>query len=447
LSFALIFTAFAGAALGAIPVGSEFQVNTYTTNSQSNPSVAAGSGGGFVVVWESYASAGSDTSYGSIQGQRYDASGNPLSSEFQVNTYTTDRQVTASVAADAAGDFVVVWQSVGGAGSDTDGWSIQGQRYDATGNLVGSQFQVNTYTALHQMSPSVAVDEDGDFVVVWYSWGSIYGQRYDGSGNPVGSEFQVNTYTTDSQNYPSVAADAAGNFVVVWEGQGGAGSDTDYSIQGRRYDASGNALGPQFQVNTYTTSMQWVPSVAVNADGNFVVVWSSYGSAGSDTDGFSAQGQRYDAGGNAVGTQFQINTYTTSDQGAYSVAFGASGDFVVLLGSDGSTGTDHSNDSIQSRRYDASGNPLSSEFQVNTYTTGRQLRASVAADAAGDFEVVWQSAGSAGSDTDGWSIQGQRYTVPAARVPSLRLPGVAGLAVLLLGIAAAGLRGRLGFRN
>ena len=32
--------AVAGAALGATPIGSEFQVNTYTTSSQSNASVA-----------------------------------------------------------------------------------------------------------------------------------------------------------------------------------------------------------------------------------------------------------------------------------------------------------------------------------------------------------------------------------------------------------------------
>jgi uncharacterized membrane protein len=31
--------------------------------------------------------------------------------EFQVNTYTTDHQTSPAVAADAAGNFVVVWES------------------------------------------------------------------------------------------------------------------------------------------------------------------------------------------------------------------------------------------------------------------------------------------------------------------------------------------------
>ena len=72
--------------------------------------------------------------------------------------------------------------------------------------------------------------------------------------------------------------------------------------------------GPQFQVNTYTTSYQEGSSVAADADGDFVVVWRSLGSSGSDTSFFSIQGQRYNSAGSAVGSQFQVNTYTTNDQ-------------------------------------------------------------------------------------------------------------------------------------
>ena len=64
-------------------------------------------------------------------------------------------------------------------------------------------------------------------------------------------------------------------------------------------------------------------------------------------------------------------------------------------------------------------------------------------DGNGDFVVVWGSSTSSGSDTDAWSIQGRRYTIPAAQVPSLGPPGVTGLALLLFGIAAAALRSRL----
>ena len=362
----------AGAALGANPIGLEFQVNSYTTGHQNHVSVSVDADGDFVVVWASFGNAGSDP-FEPVQGQRYDASGNAVGSEFQVNTYTTLGQVRPSVSVDAGGGFVVVWHSAGSAGSDTSN-SIQGQRYDASGNAVGSEFQVNSYTTSVQADPVVDVDADGDFVVIWQSYGSsgsdtaaysVQGQRYDAGGSAIGSQFQVNSYTTGSQQQVSVSVDVDGDFVVVWESFGSAGSDTSPpSVQGQRYDAS----VPEFQVNSYTTSAQDYPSVAVDAGGDFVVVWHSYGSAGSDSSYRSIQGQRYDASGNAVGSEFQVNTYTTGNQNFPSVAVDSDGDFVVVWQSYGSVGGDSSYGSIQGRRYDASGNPVGSEFQVNTYT-------------------------------------------------------------------------------
>src|SRR5262249_8372994 len=139
---------------------------------------------------------------------------------------------------------------------------------------------------------------------------SVQGRRFDSSGSPIGSQFQVNTYTTGNQLFSSVASDSSGNFVVVWESYGSVGGDVSgSSIQGQRYDASGAAVATNFQVNTYTPGNQFVPSVASDSNGNFVVVWESYGSAGGDISGASIQGQRYAASGAAVGTQFQVNTY------------------------------------------------------------------------------------------------------------------------------------------
>src|SRR2546430_390177 len=63
---------------------------------------------------------------------------------------------------------------------------------------------------------------------------------------------------------------------------------------GRAAQAQLVPVGGQFQVNTYTTSFQFRPAGTGDGAGNFVVVWESDGSAGSDTSGFSIQGQRYD---------------------------------------------------------------------------------------------------------------------------------------------------------
>jgi hypothetical protein len=95
---------------------------------------------------------------------------------------------------------------------------------------VGTEFQANNYTTGDQVNPSVAMDSDGDFVVVWESSGQdgssegIFARRFDSAGALVGAEFQVNSYTTSSQSRPSVATDSDGGFIVVWESLGQDGS-------------------------------------------------------------------------------------------------------------------------------------------------------------------------------------------------------------------------------
>ncbi|HEY8153167.1 MAG TPA: hypothetical protein VII72_03470 [Myxococcota bacterium] len=438
-----------------IPVGGEFQVNTYTTGGQHDGSVAAEASGDFVVVWESIGSSGTDSIGYSIQGQRYASNGSAQGAQFQVNTYTTSDQSGPSVAADADGDFVVVWHSAGSSGTDTSAYSIQGQRFASNGSAQGAQFQVNTYTTGYQDASAVATDSDGDFVVVWMSAGSsgtdtsaysIQGRRYASDGSAQGAQFQVNSYTTGYQDGPSVAADADRDFVVVWTSPGSPGTDTSgYGIQGQRYASSGSAQGAQFQVNTYTTSGQYEGSVAVDSGGGFVVVWTSAGSSGTDTNGWSIQGQRYLSNGSASAGQFQINTYTTGFQSDTSVSSEADGDFVVVWQSDGSSGTDTSSHSILGQRYASDGSAQGAQFQVNSYTTGFQEYPSVASDADGDFVVAWQSDGSSGTDTGSYSIQGQRYGVaaPAPAVPAMsRATRFALAAALLLFGAAYALRRR-----
>ena len=391
-----------------MPVGTEFQINTYTTSSQLAPSVASRAGGDFVVVWFSFGSSSSDTSKRSIQGQRFDSAGAAVGQEFQVNTYTTSLQWRPSVAINTAGDFLVAWTSRGSGGSDSDFQSVQGQCFTSTGTLLGDQFQVNTYTRHHQSNPAVAAAGD-NFVVVWQSDGSdgsdssrdsIQGQRFDSFCEPVGGEFQVNTYSTDWQANPEVAANAEGGFVVVWQSSTISGPSED--IRGQLFDSAGVPIGEELLVDTDTEHGR-DPEVDAGAEGEFVVVWVKLG---------NIYGRRYDSAGVPSGDEFQINTYTTGIQDHVAVTTDAGGGFVVVWASDDSPGSDSSSESIHGRRFDSTGAPASDQFQVNTFTTGAQTYAAVNATAPGRFVVVWASVGSSGSDSDLQSVQGQRFVNP-----------------------------------
>src|SRR6185295_5105541 len=104
LAGAVLFAAAPVTVWSQAAAGAEFRVNSYTTNFQRNASVAVDANGGFVIVWESALQDGSN--YG-VFGRRFGASGIAQGGEFRVNTYTTDDQQSAAVASDANGNFVV----------------------------------------------------------------------------------------------------------------------------------------------------------------------------------------------------------------------------------------------------------------------------------------------------------------------------------------------------
>jgi hypothetical protein len=379
LGVLLLLATLAGTASAQTPAGGEFQVNTFTTGYQERPDIAVDAGGDFVIVWRSQLQDGSG--YG-IFGRRYDAAGALLGGEFQINTYTTGTQSHARLASDPTGNFVVVWRSFVQDGSVS---GIFGQRYDAAGGTRGGEFRVNTYTTGPQYDGSVALDAAGSFVVVWSSLQDggdygIFGQRFAAGGTPAGVEFRVNATTVGGQYRPALAMAPTGNFVVVWEGPDGS-SD---GIFGQRFAAAGTPVGSEFRVNTYTTGGQVAAVVAMNPAGHFVVVWRSYDQDGSDWGIF---GQRFDATGTPLGSEFRVNSYTTGGQFDPAVAMDAQGNFVVVWDSP----QDGDLEGVFGQRYDASGLPRGSEFRVSSYTMGRQYTARVASDPSGNVVVVWSS--------------------------------------------------------
>jgi hypothetical protein len=390
------------AARAQAPEGPEFQVNTYTTNNQNQAAVASDANGNFVVVWQS--SGGQDGDGNGIFGQRYNAAGTAVGAEFQVNTYTTGDQMAPDVASDPSGNFVVVWQSQGPDGS-VEG--IAAQRYDALGTPQGTEFIVNAYTLQDQSFPSVASDANGNFVVVWNSSFQeglggigIIGRRFSASGVALGGDFHVNSYTTGSQVLPTVASAPKGNFLVAWTSQtpqDGSGS----AVMAQRFDAAGAAQGGEFRVNSYTTAYQFSPRATADGSGNFVVVWGSgFGQDGSDSGIFS---QRIDAAGAFQGPEFQVNTYTTSGQTNPDVSASADGTFVVAWHSFNQDGPSYG---VFARRFDAAGSPQSGEFRVNSYTPGYQANPAVSMSGNGDFRIVWRAELQDGS---GGGVFGQRY--------------------------------------
>jgi hypothetical protein len=394
----LVLALVAAPAWAQRPAGPEFQVNTYTTGTQYSGKVAVDAAGKFVVVWQ-----GSDNDIGDIFARRFDAAGVPIGDPFRVGTEYAGWQTQPAVASAPSGAFVVVWRGFGYSVS-----AVKGQRYDALGSPVGAEFFVNTFTPGVQERPSVAVDGSGNFVVVWASYlqdgseGGVFGQRFDAAGTRLGAEFRANSYTTGHQDHPRVAADADGDFVVVWDSYGGQDGD-GIGVFGQRFSSSGSPRGGEFLVNITTTFTQRFPAVASDAAGRFVVAWSGPNGA---TYGIGILARRFDASGLPIGGEFQVSEYTTGYQDSAAIAADPAGNFVVSWS--GGYHQDGDGRGVFARPYDASGNPLAPEFQVNTFTTGFQGGPSVAAGRHGDLVVVWESYPQEAPGSTG--VFGQRYS-------------------------------------
>lgn len=368
----------------------ELQANTFVTNTQDLPAMSMDETGNFAVVWSSL---GQDGDQRGIYCQRYDFYGVRQGTEIAVNTYTTDNQNRADIAMAAAGQFTVVWESDG---QDGDRNGVYAQRFSKNGIKLGSEFRVNTYTTNNQNRPAIAMNDAGQFVVIWRSnqqddptGFGVFGQLYSPTGVAIGSEFQVNTYVTFSQENPDVAMSSEGDFVVVWQSLAQDGDN--YGIYGQRYDKNGTPQGTEFRINTYTTARQVRPAVAMDEVGNFVVTWESEGQDG-DLAGIYAQ--RYDRFGTTLGSEFRVNTFTVGAQSLPKVGMDEDGRFLIAWKSGGQDG---SGTGIYAQRFDIDGTSVGTEFLVNTETMNDQDRPDIAMDADRDMVVSWASFGQDGS--------------------------------------------------
>ncbi|MDY0870629.1 DUF4214 domain-containing protein [Dongia rigui] len=316
--------------------------NVFSLGSASGKvDVAAAPGGGFIVsaIYGSSLTVTKYTASGAVDGSvpAYTVTGvTPYATSNATNGYGYDTY-HSSIGYLSDGSYVVTWNSTGIDGV-VDG--IAAQHFSATGVPDATRINVNTFTSSYQMQASVTALTGGGFVIAWESYSTNYDIKariYDNSGAPLSGEFPISTIAGNEYT-PKLAALKNGGFVAVFYTEGtlnGSAQDIAAAI----YSANGTVVKAPFKVNTLTDSLQLRPAVAVLADGTFVVIWDGYeGSADADLYGIS--GQRFDADGNKIGGEFQINTKTTGSQLSVDVTADENGGFTVTWqSSDGTIST------------------------------------------------------------------------------------------------------------
>ncbi len=385
--------------------GSDLHVNTFQTNTQSNAQVAGLSDGSFVVVWRSTGQDGETTSSGGIYAQKYSAAGVASGSEFALSTAGNGvNESNPSVAALSGGRFVIVYQQAntdndiiyrivaanGTVGAETlapssatgaqtapsvatlpngnfaiawiapngaDTGDVWVRQFNGTTGaaVASSELVVNTTQANTQSLPTVAPLSNNNYAVSWRdsaNSGDVLARVMGTTAAVSGEVVVINTAT--AQNNPRCAALTGGGFVVVYSDAGQTeGSLVDTSSQSniyaQRYDNSGAAQGSRFLVNAGTTFNQTTPAIATLSGGGFIVSWQS----NTDPDGTGGLfARRFTAAGTAVDSyDFQLNERRIDTQSASVLAGLASDSFATAWSDNTLDGT--SNTGVGARVFTA----------------------------------------------------------------------------------------------
>ncbi|MFZ4620209.1 MAG: T9SS type A sorting domain-containing protein [Bacteroidota bacterium] len=383
---------------------SEFFVNSTLPSVQRDPQIVRDSAGNYAVVWRSENQIDS-ISKGDIYLQFFSASDQPIGSEILVNTVTANDQDKPAAAMNKNGDLIITWASY-------TGFS---QIYDIKARIyknrlpVGPEFTVNTTLAATQTNADAAADAAGNFIVVWDSWdqdGSdkgVFGQLIANNGTKIGSEFRINTTTAYSQAKPSVQYFPDGRFVVVWESWNQDDSNpSGYGVYGRIFNANGSGVVPEFRVNTFVTDYQWYADVETFSDNSFAVVWCSW-----EQDGFdgSIYLQRFTSSALKIGGEVPVNQTTADYQWLPKIKAMQNDAFIVCWSS---WKQDGDREGVYARMYDRNGTPRSLETRVNDYTVNFQWEPDLIVTPSNEMVAVWSCWGKSKTDYD---IVAKRFTV------------------------------------
>lgn len=367
----------------------EFIAPTNTAGDQESPAVAMAPGGQIMIAWMS-----DDGDETGIWAKILSGNGSILVDDFLVNSYTTDEQTNPAVACDESGNFVITWASIGqDAPGEAAKYGVFAQRFLASGEKNGLEFQVNTFVGDSQTNPTVAAWPDGRFVIAWQSKNQIdnndiYFQLFHADGTAAGSETHANTRVTyKSQGSPAVSVDRiSGNFVITWDDQSKQGGDADLTgVFAKIFNAKGDSITSDFLVNSTTYSVQNHQNVAFAPDGNsFVITWGSSTQDVPGTSPYGAYGQLFSPGGQKIGPEFLVNTWTDGNQDEPVPVFLNNTDFVVIWES-----------RSQASRNQYTQEPDSSSGVYAQCFTKTQLEilsiTDIPEDEGGQVQIIWQT--------------------------------------------------------
>ena len=251
------------------PLGAMIKIYDEPGEFVGEPDLVSLGAGDFLVTWPTTPTG---LQY-MVLAQRIDSQGRPLSGVFTVSPPLAGPKSSPRVAADpASGDFVVAWTDE----RESDNPDIWARRFTRVGNPLGSEFLVNSEKDGEQFGAVPIFPPGGGFSIVWAGLFpdrlEIVAQRFGTLGDRSGSAVVLSGEGADITP-PAVVATPSGKLLVLWAGPDRRSDDT--AVLAQVFDRSWRPASGIFEVNTFTQWDQTEPAVTVDASGNFFAVWSS----------------------------------------------------------------------------------------------------------------------------------------------------------------------------
>jgi len=358
----------------------DLRINDDTgTAVQEHPALAMAPQGYAVVCWSDKRNSNEDVYVQIVNNVGYSVKANLKANDDAGST----SQRAPDVAINKIGQFVIVWQDSRNGNSD-----IYAQRFAANGTACGANFKVNDdATTQSQNEPVVAMDSVGNFVVCWTDkrGGSssflIFAQRYDASGAAIGANFQVAPPHGVFQVTPAMDMNAAGDFVIVWmESMTAAVTD----IFAATFNSDGSMRSAVFEVSTHPDQATWAesPSVAIKNDREFMICWH-YAISGGHKNVYG-RAYRFDA--TAFGDPFVVNQTGGTDENYHPAVMPVSRlDYYHVVWNSTAEGTSD----IYGRFFNFNGTAKTNGIRLND-APGSQRNAAPAGDERGIALYVWE---------------------------------------------------------
>ncbi len=297
-----------------------------------------------------------------------------------------DSQFLAAVAMDGADNLTFLWTTIASGGPTGFTERVYTRRFSATDPPLGPAVRLEQ-PRYRANAGTVVANPRGDLLVTWSRFRpgdpSAVAEHFLRRTSPV-----LGTLTLRLKGPGDVAVDDAGNFVVVWTTFTPAGT----RVFGQRYNADGTVRGPEFNVSTLPIGNHFSPSVAMNpSTGEFVVVWEE--NLDREAAGFGVFGQRFGFVTGRQGSELfvfvpPVNARPASgDLFAPQVARAANGRFVVIWRDAGLE-----RGGVLGQRYNNGGAAVGGRLVI-TEENLPDSRPQIAMSPAGDFVVTWDDRG------------------------------------------------------